>query len=165
MSFAEQDSIDALVARLKAAGWKERDALKEELQVAALAVTDRVAVREHLELGLKSLPLEVRWEVEEVLEALAPPPPEPEEVEELEDPPEPEESADPAQLKMSDLDLVYDDPRGLMVYKHKLSERWFAVQPDPRSGQPQMFELQPQEVTQLKSQLAGSPYWLLGAGS
>ena len=30
------------------------------------------------------------------------------------------------------------------------------------SGQPQTFELMPQEITQLKTQLAGSPYWLLG---
>ncbi|TVQ94421.1 MAG: hypothetical protein EA397_01765 [Deltaproteobacteria bacterium] len=65
---------------------------------------------------------------------------------------------------MSDLDVVYDDPRGLMVYKHKTADRWFAVQPDPRTGQPQMFELHPTEVQQLKAQLKGSPYWVLGAG-
>ena len=65
---------------------------------------------------------------------------------------------------MSDLDMVYDDPRGLQLYKHKKQERWFAVQADPMSGQPRMFELHPSEVTQLRAQLQGSPYWVLGAG-
>ena len=75
-----------------------------------------------------------------------------------------EESAEPGKLRMSDLDMVYDDPRGLQLYKHKLQDRWFAVQADPMSGQPRMFELHPSEVSQLKSQLQGSPYWMLGAG-
>ena len=35
---------------------------------------------------------------------------------------------------------------------------------DLRTGQPQTFELHPQEIQQLKTQLAGSPYWVIGAG-
>lgn len=160
-SFAEQASIDAIVARLKAAGWKEREAIKNELQQAASQVADRTTVQDYLQGLLKSLSLELRWEVEEVIEALQPPP-EPDEAEE-----EPVEEAptDPGQLRMSDLDMVYDDPRGLQVYRHKTIDRWFAVQPDPMTGQPKMFELRPDEVMQLKTQLHGSPYWLLGAGS
>ena len=60
--------------------------------------------------------------------------------------------------------LVYDDPRGLMLHKAKVGERWFATQVDPRTGTPQTFELHAQEITALKQQLASSPYWLLGAG-
>jgi hypothetical protein len=152
--------IDDLLERLRSVGWKEREAVKEELQQVALQAADRDPVQRQLEGALKGLPLEIRWEVEEVLEALAPEPePEPEDA----GPDEPEAPEDPGQLRMSDLDLVYDDPRGLMLYKHKTSERWFAVQPDPATGQPRMFELHPSEVTQLKSQLQGSPYWMLGA--
>jgi len=123
-------------------------------------VSDRPSVEEYLQGLLKTLSLELRWEVEEVIEALQP---EPEEAPEAEEAPE-EDPADPGQLRMSDLDMVYDDPRGLQVYQHKTTQRWFAVQPDPQTGQPKMFELRPDEITQLKSQLHGSPYWLLGAG-
>ena len=159
--FEQQPAIDALMTRLKQVGWKEREAVKQELQQVALAEPNRVAVREYLQAQLKDLSsLELRWEVEEVLEALAPPPKEPE----PEPDAEPEQPPGDGQLRMSDLDVVYDDPRGLMVYKHKTADRWFAVQPDPRTGQPQMFELHPTEVQQLKAQLKGSPYWVLGAG-
>lgn len=155
----DHDAIDAILKELRTVGWKERDAVKDKLQAAAAAVTDRAAALEYLQGTLKGLPLELRWEVEEVIEALTPEPDVPDEPE-----PEPEPEPDDGQLRMSDLDVVYDDPRGLMVYKHKTKDAWFAVQPDPRTGQPQMFQLQPAEVTQLKSQLKGSPYWVLGAG-
>ena len=155
----ELQALSALVDRLKSVGWKERDAVKEELQAALEALPSLGPATEFLEERKKSLPLEIRWEIEEVLEALAPPaPPEPEDDEE-------EAEDDPNRpLSMADLNLVYDDPRGLMVYKAKKGDRWFAVQPDPATGQPRMFELHPQEVTQLKAQLKGSPYWVLGAG-
>lgn len=154
-----QAAVDALLARLKAAGWKERDAVKEEL-LAFTTSGDTAAIRELLDAKRMSLPLEVRWEVDEVLEATevkAEPEPEPEPEEEEEDPNRP--------LTAADLDLVYDDPRGLMLYKHKRSDAWFATQVDPRSGQPQTFQLHPSEVEQLKTQLANSPYWVLGSGA
>jgi len=151
--------LDAVIARLRQVGWKERDAVKEELLAVAQAAADRLSAREHLEGVLKSLSLELRWEVEEVIELLKPPPaPAPEEPAPVEEP-----KADPRQIKMSDLNVVYDDPRGLVLYKHKTLDRWFAVQPDPRTGQPQMFELSPAEVKQVQTQLKGSPYWILGA--
>ncbi|MFK7931760.1 MAG: hypothetical protein AB8H79_26525 [Myxococcota bacterium] len=161
-TFPEQATLQSIVDRLKSAGWKERETIKDELLNAALSASDRVSVEEYLQSLLKTLSLELRWEVEEVIEALQPEP-EPVEEPESEEGAE-EESEDPGQLRMSDLDMVYDDPRGLQVYQHKTTQRWFAVQPDPQTGQPKMFELRPDEITQLKSQLHGSPYWLLGAG-
>jgi len=163
-SFPSADRLDAIIDKLKQVGWKERDAVKDELLTAAREATSQVdasVVRDHLESAARALTsLELRWELEEVVESLTPKEePEPEAPEEDED-----EEAEPGKLRMSDLDMVYDDPRGLQLYKHKTQERWFAVQADPATGQPRMFELHPSEVTQLKGQLQGSPYWVLGAG-
>jgi hypothetical protein len=95
-------------------------------------------------------------------------------LEETKPPPAPAPAADPAaeepkpeekkRLTQADLVLVYDDPRGLLLHKTKVGDRWFATQADPRTGQPQTFELRAQEISQLKIQLHGSPYWVLGAG-
>lgn len=156
--------VDELVARLKAASWKERDALKEEL-LALCRSLEGPGVIEHLEDARKGLPLEVRWEVEEVIEALRPPPapaPEPDEAEEA--PAEEEELPADGRLRMSDLKEVYSDPRGLALFTDKSGKRWFASQVDPYTGQPQMFELPPAEVDRVKAQLKGSPYWRLGSG-
>ena len=76
--------------------------------------------------------------------------------------PAPEEADPNAPLTASDLNLVYDDPRGFMLHKSKVGERWFATQVDPRTGQPQTFELHAQEIEQIKGQLQGSPYWRIG---
>ncbi len=114
----------------------------------------------------------MQWEIDDVLTASAPPPPEPvqdaddAEAEATEEPdPDPsDEAPDPdAPLTAADLDLVYDDPRGLMLHKSKVGDRWFATQVDPRTGQPQTFELHPHELDQLKAQLQGSPFWRLGS--
>jgi hypothetical protein len=150
------EQIDQVIQRLRAVGWKERDTIRDQLIAVVRQATDLDPVRQHL-TGLRpGLPLELRWEIDEVLEAIAPAPePEPEVTE--------EEPADKP-LSASDLTLVYDDPRGLMLHKTKEGDRWFATQRDPRSGQPQTFELQAHEVQQLKGQLAGSPYWLIGSG-
>lgn len=151
-------ALDALIGQLVGAGWKERDAIKEQL-VAQASELEHSQVVEFLENKKKDLTLELRWEIDEVLERIAPPPPE------SEDEPEEEEADDPNRpLTAADLSLVYDDPRGFALHKSKKGERWFATQRDPRTGQPQTFELHPQEITQLKQQLAGSPYWVLGAG-
>ncbi|NCG21302.1 MAG: hypothetical protein GWP91_20020, partial [Rhodobacterales bacterium] len=74
-----------------------------------------------------------------------------------------EEEAPKGPLTADDLNLVYQDPRGLVLHKSKVGERWFATQKDPRSGQPQTFELQDAEISQLKIQLNGSPYWVANA--
>jgi len=156
------ESLESLIAQLKDASFAEREALKAQLVEAANAVGDATRAIDFLENAKRSLPsLELRWEVDEVIEAVTPEPePEPEEPEEEEEAP-----ADPnAPLSSADLDLVYDDPRGLLLHKAKKADRWFATQRNPQTGQPQTFELHPDEVTQLKQQLSGSPYWVLGAG-
>lgn len=150
--------LEDIVARLRQAGWKEREAVKAELLQFAQAQKDRDGTRSWLEEARKTLPLELRWEVEEVIEAITPPPPAPAK-------PKEEPAEDPNRpLTAADLNLVYDDPRGFMLYKTKKGDRWFATQVDPRTGQPQTFELHKQEVAQLKAQLTGSPYWVLGSG-
>jgi hypothetical protein len=156
------ERLGDLVDKLAAAGWKERDAIKEEILVLAQEADNRAATVELLEGRKRSiLSLEVRWEIDEVLEALAPPPaPEPEPEEEA------AENADPNRpLTAADLDVVYDDPRGLVLHRSKVGDRWFATQPDQQSGQPRTFELHETDVTRLKTQLKGSPYWVLGAGA
>lgn len=156
-----------LIVRLRAE-IDDPDAIKAEL-VALASGPDGARVREHLESQAKLELLEVQWELEEVVEEAtpaveAPPAPEPEKPE---DPADDETVDDPNRpLTSADLNLVYDDPRGLMLHKTKKGpDRWFATQVDPRTGQPQTFELHATEIQQLKAQLDGSPYWLLGAGS
>ena len=157
---AVYDALDALIERLKAATWKDRDPIKEELKSTAAALPDRLGALEHLHQAKRTIDdLEIRWEVEEVIEALTPAPvPEPEEE-------TPEEPPDDGKLSAADLQMVYDDPRGLVLHRTKAGDRWFATQRDPRTGQPQTFELHATEVSQLKTQLAGSPYWVIGAGA
>jgi hypothetical protein len=156
--------VMALIVRLRKAVKDDPEPIKEAL--VALAKGDSgPAVREHIE-GLKSEELlPVQWELEEVLEATAPAKPEPEVVPEPEAEPEAlDEEEDPNRpLTSADLNLVYDDPRGLMLHKTKTGDRWFATQTNPNTQQPQTFELQAQEIAQLQQQLAGSPYWLVGA--
>lgn len=118
--------------------------------------------RDLLDTAMKGELLETRWEIEDILDETRPKKaaaaaPEP--------PPEPEAPATPKPLSAADLNLVYDDPRGLMLHKSKVGDRWFATQVDPSSGKPQTFELHSQEVSQLRMQLHGSPYWLPGAGA
>jgi len=158
-------AAQALIVRLRTE-IDDPDDAKEALLVLATG-PDGGRVREHIEAQHKLELLEVQWELEEVLEAATPTPDEPA-APEPEPEPEPEEVADDPNkpLSAADLNLVYDDPRGLMLHKtRKGPDRWFATQTDPRTGQPQTFELHASEIEQLKTQLDGSPYWLLGAGS
>ncbi|MCB9664079.1 MAG: hypothetical protein H6732_08185 [Alphaproteobacteria bacterium] len=157
--------VDEIVGRLVAASWKEREAIKDEL-LAACRDGEGSEVVPHLEERRKTVPLEVRWEIDEVLEALAPPPAPPEEPEEEaaeELPPEDEPPAD-GRLRMSDLKEVYSDPRGIALFTDKPGKRWFLQQVDPYTGQPVMMELSPADVERVKAQLKGSPYWRLGSG-
>jgi hypothetical protein len=155
------DDIAALVAALRQPS-EAASAAKARLRELAGA-PDGAAVREQLDTLRKGELLEVQWEIEDVLEATTPkkaaPPPRPAEPPKKEAPPDPNKPLGP-----KDLTLVYDDPRGLALHRSKVGDRWFATQVDPRTGQPQTFELYPQEIGQLKQQLAGSPYWVLGGG-
>ncbi|MFN7146555.1 MAG: hypothetical protein ACK4YP_22460, partial [Myxococcota bacterium] len=156
--------VDQLIEALRKASYKDREPLKEQLLALAKG-PNGAAVREHIESAKRGEVLEVQWELEEVVEAAAPPKKEEPKQAEAPPSPPPEAPADPNKpLTAKDLTLVYDDPRGLMLHKSKVGDRWFATQFDPRTGQPQTFELHPQEIQQLKTQLAGSPYWVIGAG-
>ncbi|MEZ4317833.1 MAG: hypothetical protein R3F61_10025 [Myxococcota bacterium] len=152
------DALDELITRIGAAKASEWDGLRSELLTAARSFADPKDVIEHLEAAKKGIAnLEARWEVDEVIEAITPPP-EPAE--------EPEPAEDPnKRLTSADLVLVYDDPRGIRLHKSKKGERWFLTQVDPQTYQPQTFELRPEELQQIKGQLDGSPYWVLGAGA
>ena len=158
--------VDRLIAQLRKAVNDDPEPLKSALEALASG-PDGSAVREHIQSNMGGELLPVQWELEEVLEATAPPPATPPEPEPE---PEPEPDADdaPAEdpnrpLTSADLNLVYDDPRGLMLHKTKTGDRWFATQVDPHTGQPNTFELHPQEIAQLQQQLQGSPYWVIGA--
>ena len=164
------DAIDQLIANLRDAAFADRPQIKSKL--LSLATSDQGAeVREHLESIKRGELLEIQWEIDDVLEESAPPPAAP--IEEPEDTSDAEEgdpttesepeSADPeGALTAADLDMVYDDPRGFMLHKSKVGDRWFATQVDPRTGQPQTFELHAHEIEQIKGQLQGSPYWRIG---
>lgn len=165
------EAVNTLMNDLRGAAFDARDPIKSKL-VGLATGADGALVREHLESLKRGELLELQWEIDDVLLESAPPPPKPEPTEErdtevAETPTEPDpasEETDPnAPLTAADLDLVYDDPRGLMLHKSKVGERWFATQVDPQSGQPQTFELHPHELEQLKAQLQGSPFWRLGS--
>lgn len=156
------EQVAVIIAALTEANWRDREAIKESLMT--LGNGQELALIEELENVKKGLSLEVRWEIEEVVEALTP-------VEEVEpeeesdvDESEPEESDEETPLSMSDLVPVFDDPRGLVIYRSKEGGKWFASQVNPNTGQPQLFQITEEEVSQLRNQLAGSPYWILGAG-
>ncbi|MBC8454895.1 MAG: hypothetical protein H8D71_01675 [Deltaproteobacteria bacterium] len=160
------ESVDTLISTLQAAPHDKRDSIKKAL--LALALGDNGStVREHLQSIKRGALLELQWEIEDILEESAPPPIEPPpSAEPPKAPPEPEPEPEPvdpnAPLTAADLDLVYDDPRGLMLHKSKVGDRWFATQVDPQTGQPQTFELHAHELEQLKTQLQGSPNWRIG---
>lgn len=172
--------IDGLVARLRRSSDEVRAEVKASLMELATGL-EGSKVRDLLETAIKGELLEVQWEIEEVLEATAPKKPEPP------PPPPTDKATDKATAKpgakagekaagapaaekakaggkitAADLNLVFDDPRGIMLHKSKVGERWFLTQPDPRTGAPQTFELHADEVTQIKAQLKGSPYWVVG---
>ncbi len=165
------DAVDSLVEQLRKASYTGREAIKAQL-ITLAGGADGAAVREQLDSAKRQELLEIQWEIEEVLEATTPkraPPEAPATPEPA--PAPPAEEAPPAEppgpgraLSMKDLVTVYDDPRGLLLHKSKVGDRWFATQADPYTGQPQPFELRAAEVAQLKQQLARSPYWVLGAG-
>jgi hypothetical protein len=150
------DRLQELVSLLRTLDVDDRAGVKEEL-CALLRGPHGREVRDYLEKCVKNEVLELRWEIEEVLETVHPKPapraPEP--------PPKPvEEPAPTRRIKPSDLVLVYDDPRGLMVHTTRDGARWFATQVDPRTRKPQTFELHPEEIEGLRAQLANSPHWV-----
>ena len=161
------EAIDTLIDALRAADFETRAPIKATLLAQAKGANGPL-VREHLDNLRRGELLEIQWEIEDVLSQSVPPPLEPPaqapEPEPLDPAETPAEAADPnAPLSAADLDLVYDDPRGFMLHKSKVGQRWFATQVDPSTGNPQTFELNANELDQLKEQLQGSPYWRIGS--
>ncbi len=157
------EAIDTLIKDLRKAGPSGQSSIKKDLLMLARGETGD-QVREYLDTVRRGELLETQWIIEEVIDETAPAPVEPPSPPEPEAPEEPEQSADTNQrLTAADLELVYDDPNGLMLHKSHVGNRWFATQVDPRTGQPQTFELHPTEIDQIKAQLNGSPYWLIGS--
>ena len=146
---ALEQEVATVVARFRRAD-DERLAAARAALTALLTGENGETVRGIGEKVVRGELLEVQWEVEEVLDETAPASTEPE--------PEPEPDRP---LTAADLMTVYEDPRGLVLYKTKVGDRWFATQMDPRTGQPQTFELRSHEVSQLRMQLQGSPYWVV----
>lgn len=145
----ERDQWDSAIATLR--GYLEGD-----LKSVARDLVKAAAKRERLEL---------QWTLDELLEDTAPPAP-PEKKKEAaparEPAPEPEPptNAPPGQLRPEDLVPIYDDPRGLMIHRHKIDGRWFLTQINPQTGQPQTMELGEHHKSQIQQELAGSPHWL-----
>lgn len=154
------EQVEILIRRMRDADEDERDAIKEDL-VRLGQGPDSVAVRTFLEQAVRGEVLEIRWELEEVLDTLAPPkpkakaPPPPKE----EPPPPPE---DPKEVKAGDLVLVYEDRRGIAVHRTRKGDRWFLTQPDPYTGQFQTFEVPPHQVDALKAELSRTSAWRSG---
>ena len=157
------ETIAALVGEIQGASAERKKAIFSELEELCRS-EDGNEARSAVEKHARSQILTIQWELEEILERTAPPPAEPPPVSEEESTEEPkeEEPGQPGAINPSDVEMVYEDPRGLILHRTKTGDRWLATQMDPRTGQPQTFELHPQEIDQLKVQLAHSPYWVLG---
>ncbi|MEM9073174.1 MAG: hypothetical protein AAGE52_32010 [Myxococcota bacterium] len=135
-----------------------RGFLEGELKQAARDLLLAAARRERLEL---------QWKLEELVEEMAPAPKKEAKKEAPKDEPEAkdEEQAEAEAkvmmpLRPEDLVPIYDDPRGLMIHRHKTDGRWFLTQINPADGQPQTVELAAHPRDQIKAELAGSPYWV-----
>ncbi len=161
-----KDAIDALLRSVR----HDRDAwegafatlrsyLEGELRQAARDLLRAAARRERLEL---------QWKLEELLEETMSPE---EKAKAARAKAKADAEADKAEgeeatgnvmtpLRPEDLVPIYDDPRGLMIHRHKTDGRWFLTQIDPQTGQPQTVELPEQHKVQVRQELAGSPYWL-----
>ena len=141
-----------------------RALLTGELKSVALALLGAEARRERLDF---------QWKLQELLEEFAPPPP-PKKEAKPEEPPAEEPAAEEeepvneapgaggvvAPLRPEDLVPIYDDPRGILIHKHKTDGRWFLTQVNPMTGQPQTVELAEAHKSQVKEELKDSPYWL-----
>jgi hypothetical protein len=156
------ESLQELIALLRDSDEAGRTLVREKLLVLCREKGGS-DIQAQLQSIAKGEILEVQWEIEEVLEELAPPPA-PVVPPEVSEEPKEEKSPPPpdGRLNTADLDMVYEDPRGLVLHRTKTGDRWFATQVDPGTGKPGTFELQPQEVDTLKSRLEGSPYWAPG---
>lgn len=145
-----EDRFQNLISELKSASPSGQDILCEEiLQIGQSNPSEAASILKRL---LKFERLNLQWLLEEVIETLDPPPTTKSD-EELDDPSK-------RALRSSELELVYNDPRGIRLYKSNVDSRWMLIQIDPQTGMPMQQELQPDQAEMIKQQLGGSPYWV-----
>ena len=63
-------TLDEIIERLRSADWKERDSILAELKSLVEKSGLTPLISRHLEDAKKTLPLEVRWDLDELVEAL-----------------------------------------------------------------------------------------------
>ena len=147
-----EEQIQAIVESFRSADDSQYESLRNQLVEIAQAygVSNMVTF---LESAKRAERLEVQWELEDVIDILEPP---------KQDKKPDDDEDDPAgrHLRMSELELVYNDPRGIRLFKSKVDDRWMLMQLDPRSGQMMQQELNAEQGAHITSQLGGSPYWL-----
>ena len=158
------DAIEQLVAEIQGADPSRQEEIYASLEELCLSDESKTAI-DLVEKLARSQVLTIQWALEELIERCTPKPespPEPKKDEASQVEEVPDQEVPNAPLTAADVDVVYQDPRGLVLYRTKDGQRWLATQVDPRTGQPQSFEIPPHEVADLKIQLANSPYWVLG---
>jgi hypothetical protein len=138
--------IETRVSALAQASSEEKLTIISELEQLCLGKNGDDAVS-RIERSARSKILTVQWELEELIERVRPPAPPPE--------PEPE----PETEDESDMRVVYNDPRGLVLHCNKDESRWLITQVDPRTRMPTTHELPQEDIPQIKMQLANSPHW------
>ncbi len=140
--------IETRVSALAQASDDEKLTIISELEQLCLGKNGDDAVS-RIERSARSKILTVQWELEELIERVRPPEPEPE--------PEPEAEAEAEEE--SDMRVIYNDPRGLVLHCNKDESRWLITQVDPRTRMPTTYELPQEDIPQIKMQLANSPHW------
>jgi len=145
--------IEERVRALSKATPEEKTAILSELKQLCMGENGDTAI-DKIERTARSQILTVQWDLEELIELVRPPAPPPAE--------EPEEESEDED-EDSDMRMVYNDPRGLVLHCNQDGSRWLATQMDPRTRMPQTFELQQEEISRIKMQLAGSPHWTADA--
>ena len=161
-----QTHIDGILRRIRhtRSEWPQgMDELRSILQSAL-----RAEAVEYLVNAAKRERLEFQWKLEELIDQVAPgaiereddaPPPEDDEEEEAAPKPDPNSGLH-IPIRPEDLVPIYEDPRGIMIHRHKTDGRWVLTQVNPMTGQPQSMELQAEQKTQVQQELKGSPYWV-----
>ena len=145
-----QEAIQDIIKKLYSASEEETENLKQQL-ISLVDTHGKANVVSFLETAKRSELLAVQWEIDEVLDVLNPPKEESEE--EIDDP-------STRKLRMSELTLRYNDPRGVRLFESKVDTRWVIMQIDPRTGGLMQQELDEAQAKGICQQLAREPYWV-----
>ena len=156
------DQVNTILRRIRHER-SEWDGGMAELKVF-LTGPHKGPARDIIEQAARRERLEFQWKLEELLDETAPPGTAKKSDEANKDPePEPELLGAPAPvgpIRPDELVPIYDDPRGIMIHRHKPDGRWILTQINPMNGQPQSMELAEDQKAQVKQELQGSPYWV-----